>query len=87
MLGAIDPDAIEECIAGQAVIAEAADRQRGKSLCWSVLGRPLQLLSKKSAAIAANVNSCLKLYCVRFSGADLNRVRREPRKKQFFKRR
>ncbi len=33
MLGAIDPDAIEECTAGQAVVAEAADRQRGKSLC------------------------------------------------------
>ena len=51
MLGAIDPDAIEECIAGQAVTAEAADRQRGKSLCRSVLGRPFQPLSKEPAAI------------------------------------
>ena len=47
MLGAIDPDAIEECTAGQAVVAEAADRQRGKSLCRSVLGRPLQVLPKE----------------------------------------
>lgn len=48
MLGAIDPDAIEECIAGQAVLAETSDRQRGKSLSWS-FGQTSPAASKEPA--------------------------------------
>jgi hypothetical protein len=41
MPGAIDPDAIEECIPGQAAVVEAADRQQGSHYVGRFLARPL----------------------------------------------